>query len=107
MSRSYWERWQWELQERRDLIATQKITVTQLLGSSPAAEIVLPSIYTSMLEDPLVNGETKECYVGRGAFGVVRLQVYQIRVAVKKFLPRSLRDDVLKEVQILSSLCHP
>ena len=26
---------------------------------------------------------------------------------MKEFLPRSLRDDVLKEAQILSSLCHP
>ena len=24
MSRSYWERWQWELQERRELIASQQ-----------------------------------------------------------------------------------
>ena len=47
-------------------------------------------------------------YVGRGAFGVVKLQVFRsMQVAVKELLPRTNRVDVLHEAQILSRLCHP
>ena len=37
-------------------------------------------------------------YIGRGAFAVVQLQIYQgLKVAVKRFLPSTTRVDVDKE----------
>ena len=45
----------------------------------------------SMLTDPLFNGERQECYLGRGSFGLVKLQLYcGIYIAVKELLPRSV-----------------
>ena len=104
MSRTYWERWRWELQERR-----QTLTMTRKNPlSTPVVRLVLPSIDSSMLEDPLINGERKECYAGRGSFGIVRVCVFRgIKVAVKEFLPRTLREDVTKEAHILSSRVTP
>ena len=62
----------------------------------------------SLLKDPLLDGEHKECYIGRGLFGVVRLQEFRgITVAVKEFLPRTVCEDVTNEAHILTSLCHP
>ena len=61
-----------------------------------------------MLEDPVIDGERKESYIGRGSFGIVRLQLYRdMKVAVKEFLPRSLHEDVINEAHILASLSHP
>ena len=49
----------------------------------------------------------QECYVGRGSFGVVKVQSFRgIQVAVKVFLPRSLKADVYTEASILQLLCH-
>ena len=105
MSRTYWERWQWELQERRRLIGCEQIARKNFKKS---IQFVLPRIDPSMLENPPVNGESKECYAGRGSFGIVRVCLFRdIKVVVKEFLPRTLREDVIKEAHILSSLCHP
>ena len=96
MSRTYWERWQWELR------------AGQSFQSTAADKIVLPNIDPSMLEEPLVDGERRDCYAGRGSFGIVRLCLFRnIEVAVKEFLPKTLREDVMKEAHILSSICHP
>ena len=47
-------------------------------------------------------------FVGKGSFGVVKYQTYRgIRVAVKEFLPRTMRESVLKEAAFLVELCHP
>ena len=39
---------------------------------------------------------------------MVKLQLYRgIYVAVKEFLPRSVKEDVKSEAEIFASLCHP
>ena len=76
----------------------------QIYGS---IKFVLPNIDPSMLEDPVVDGRVEESYIGRGSFGIVRLQVYRgIHVDVKEFLPCSLVHDVTNEANLafLSSL---
>ena len=46
--------------------------------------IVVQHINPDLLSDPVTNGKQKEVFVGRGSFGVVRMQVYRgIKVAVK------------------------
>ena len=98
MSRSYWERWRWELQKRKELLG---------LGHSEClhGRSTLLHIDPAMLND-FSNGTST--YVGRGSFGVVKLKSYRgIYVAVKEFLPRTLIDDVIKEAEILSCFSHP
>lgn len=107
MCRTYWERWQWELQVRRDLMINERLT-RRCSQSKQVIKYVPPCIDPSMLEDPLIDGQCKECYVGRGSFGIVRLQVFRgINVAVKEFLPRTLRKDITNEALVLALLCHP
>ena len=106
MSRTYWERWRWELQQRREAMINERMA-TRGCGIQKVS-FVLPNIDPCMLEDPVIEGKSKECYVGRGSFGIVRLQVYRgIQVAVNEFLPRSLPEDVRNEANLLASLCHP
>ena len=46
--------------------------------------------------------------MGRGSFGIVKLQIYRgIHVAVKELLPHSNKEDVRNEAKILAHLCHP
>lgn len=105
MSRTYWERWRWELQMRREAIIRDRTTASK---STAIAKLVVPTIDAHMLEDPIVDGEQKECFLGRGSFGIVRLQMYRdIKVPVKEMLPRTVSEDVTKEALILASLCHP
>ena len=60
------------------------------------------------IKDPLVAGVPQPVYLGRGSFGIVRLQIYRgIDVAVKELLPRAMLTDLMHETQILASLCHP
>lgn len=99
MSRSYWERWRWELQKRKELLGIEHSEC--LHGSKKTVLYVNPA----MLND-LKDGTNT--YVGRGSFGVVKLKVYRgIYVAVKEFLPRTLLDDVIKEAELLSHFSHP
>lgn len=105
MSRTYWERWRWEVRMRREATVSERTTKA---SSTTTTKVLIPNIDPHMLKDPVVNGEAKECFVGRGSFGIVRLQIYRdIKVAVKELLPRTLIDDVTKEAQILASLSHP
>ena len=99
MSRSYWERWRWELQKRKELLGHDR---SKCLDDGKKA---LLHIDPDMLTD-VVNGTTT--YVGRGSFGVVKLKLYRgIYVAVKEFLPRTMLDDVIGEAELLSCFCHP
>lgn len=62
-------------------------------------------IDSSMLLD--TNGKHK-LYIGRGSFGIVRLQLYRgIHVAVKELLPKSVKQDIIHEAEVLARLCHP
>ena len=99
MSRSYWERWRWELQKRKELLGIQHAEC------SHGSKSTLLNINPAMLND-LYNGTNT--YVGRGSFGVVKLKLYRgIYVAVKEVLPCTLLDDVIKEAELLSHFTHP
>lgn len=101
MSRTYWERWQWELQGRRQLMINERAARPK----KQVTKFILPCVDLSMLEDPIIDSERKESYIGRGSFGIVRVQLYRdMKVAVKEFLPRTLCDDVINEANILASL---
>ena len=75
-----------------------------------AREATLPKIHeieVAMLEDPGAHGQHEEHYLGRGSFGVVKLQLYRgVHVAVKEFCSRTIKEDVKKEAGVLASLCH-
>ena len=59
-----------------------------------------------MLHNPTDCDDTSQTYIGRGSFGIVRIQIYRgIKVAVKE-LPRSLVNDVHHEAEILAMFCH-
>ena len=54
---------------------------------------VFQEIDPTMLQNPVQKAA--EHYVGRGSFGIVKVKVFRgILVAVKEFLPRSLKTDV-------------
>ena len=78
MARTYWDRWQWELQKRRECLLEQYRP--QQKGNGAASQTrVLPAVHeisSTDLKDPVVDGVPTEIYVGRGSFSVVRLQQY-------------------------------
>ena len=72
------------------------------------SKITIQEIEPSMLCGPVVNGKKEACYVGLGCFGVVHVQVLLgMLVAVKQYLPWTVKQDVLQEASILSKICHP
>ena len=98
MSRSYWERWRWETQKRME----------PRQGVCGNSNDLLLEIDPSMLINICDEGVT---YLGRGSFGVVKLQTYcGIYVAVKELLPRTCINDVMTEAKKLSQFsilsCH-
>ena len=103
MARSYWERWRWELQKRREaLLDSTRMGQLNVKQAVPNVH----EIDETFLSDPIVNQDPH--YLGRGSFGVVKLQIYRgIHVAVKELLPHSLKEDVRNEAHILAQLCHP
>ncbi len=104
MSRTYWERWRWELEKRKEAMITNSRVSSHKHSLHPVVHEVDPSLLT----DPVVNEKRQEHYLGRGSFGVVRLQLYRgIYVAVKELLPKSVKEDVKHEAEILATLCHP
>lgn len=108
MSRTYWERWQWELQKRKEAIIECKTTRRLYHVKKPTSGCTLPQIDPSMLVEVELPSKSDSSYVGRGSFGIVRVQKYRgILVAVKEYLPNTLSEDVLHEAKILVSLCHP
>ena len=105
MARTYWERWHWELEKRKEALreCRRSQNVSLQLPSS-----TLHEIDPAMLTEPIVEGQQKEHYVGRGSFSVVKAQYYRgCLVAVKRFLGHSLKEDVIKEATIVSKLSHP
>ena len=100
MARSYWERWRWELHQRKEVMQRNK-------GSTRVSRVLhLLEIDETLLLDP-VNGES-EVYVGQGSFAVVKMKVFRgITVAVKDLQPLTILSDIKKEATVLSKLCHP
>lgn len=104
MSRTYWERWRWELEKRKEAILMKSRVSSRVHSLHPVVHEIDPSLLT----DPVVNEKQQEHYIGRGSFAVVRLQLYRgIYVAVKELLPKSVKEDVQNEAEILATLCHP
>ncbi len=81
MSRSYWERWNWELQKRKEEVAVNRGTRSR---SRSPKQHNLYEIDPSMLKDP--KGEEE---IARGSFGVVKLQLYRGIKVVSKELPKN------------------
>lgn len=107
MSRTYWERWHWELEKRKEAVR-ENVWAQKRYHSQAIASDTLYEINPVMLVDPLVNGKRMEYHIGRGSFAIVKLQYYRgIYVAVKRFLVHTVKEDVLREATILSKLCHP
>lgn len=107
MSRSYWERWRWELQKRKE--AVMECKKLQCYGRSSqystGTSTYIHQINPSSLTD--IDVMTTP-YIARGSFSLVKVQKYRdILVAVKEYLPRTISDDVFHEARLLSSLCHP
>ena len=86
MSRSYWERWHWELERKKEYLVQEKRLHRQQSGSSATEIAKVHEIHPDLLQ----NESACEVYVGRGSFGVVRSQIYRrMRVAVKELLPNT------------------
>ena len=87
MCRCYWERWQWELVQRKEKLKKTNEHVP-----------VVSRIDVSLLKNPEVEGSKDSdagVYVGRRSFGIVRIQTFRgINVAVKEFLPHTQAGDV-------------
>ena len=84
-----------------ELQATSRVGLQSI---STASQQHFMEVHSSMLVD--IN--QKQWYAGRGSFGIVKIQEFRgIQVAVKTFLPRSLKCDVYHEASILQRLCHP
>ena len=68
----------------------------------------ISEIDPSLLTNPIVNDKQTESYLGRGAFGIVKLMVYRaMYVAVKQLHVKALLGDVQREAELTASLCHP
>lgn len=110
MVKTYFDRFCWEVEQRE---ADKQNGRSQRPGSTSRSagatgKCAVHEISAKNLEDPIIDGEQKAVYVGRGSFAIVRAQMYRgMKVAVKEFLPRSIKDDLLREVEVLSHLCHP
>lgn len=110
MAKTYWERWRHELEECKEL---QKRNVELLLKHKPSkicSRVHVPRIDRSLLCDPTEFGkcpQPEDVFVGRGSFGVVKVQTYHgITVAVKEFLPRTNKESLEREAEVMCELCH-
>ncbi len=90
-------------------MARERAMMIERRGSSSTVSVTqLHEIDPTLLQDPVRKGSEPEVFIGRGSFGVVKLQVFrQMNVAVKEMLPRTVLSDVLNEARILALLCHP
>ena len=105
MARTYWERWRWEELKRKEIRREISIPLNTALSGTYTDIMIPPQINPGMLNDLSQDFTT---YVGRGSFGIVKLQLYRgIYVAVKQVLPRTFIDDVIAEAKYLMKLSHP
>lgn len=98
MARSYWERWQLELHQRKEAMLQKKESSTLKVPH-------LLEIDHTILHDPI--GDSLESEV-QGSFTVVKMKLFRgIKVADKELQPRTVLSDVRKEAYTLAKLCHP
>ena len=109
MSRSYWERWNWELQKRKESMVSEMMAYRALRGThSNSAVSTFHEIDPRNLQDPEGMEDKMDLWIGRGSFGIVKLQVYRgISVAVKELLPKTLLTDVQHKAAMMMKLCNP
>ena len=71
MLRCYWERCQWELQQRKESMVREKALHCRVTNRKVEQIINIHEIDVDLLCNPLNDqGEEVEVYVGRGSFGV-------------------------------------
>ena len=107
MSRSFWERWQWELRQRKEAMKLERAMTSQRRGhtSRVVTSSVVQEIEHTLLQDPVEKGEL---YIGRGSFGLVKLQMFRgMMVAVKELLPHTLLLDVQNEAVFWQNFAIP
>lgn len=111
MAKTYWERWRYELEERKELQRRNMELHFKHQPSKSCSHVHVPRIDRSLLCNSTEFGESpraEDLFVGRGSFGIVKLQMYHgICVAVKEFLPRTAKESVEREAQLMCELCHP
>lgn len=112
MARTYFDRYCWEVQRRKEAMKREKLaglnTRIQHQCCSKPKDYVFHEISPENLEDPVIDDHQESIYLGRGSFGIVKVQMYRgLKVAVKKFLPRTVREDVKREAYFLAHFCHP
>ena len=103
MMRTFWERWRWELEKRKE-----EFLVNKRIYRVPTSNVTnFHEVDPCLLHNP-GDDEHAECYLGRGSFGIVTLKKYRgIEVAVKQFHIRSSLRDVEHEAKMIACLCHP
>ena len=102
MARSYWERWHWELLQRKEALQRSRG------GTRVSVEPRLLEIDEALLLNPEIELQESEVYVGQGSFGVVKLKLFRgIKVAVKELQPLTMLKDVEHEACNVGKLCHP
>ena len=107
MARTFWERWRWETERRKEALLMSRPHVQRIVSKHSEAK-ALSEIDPALLIHPTLHGEQKECYLGRGSFGIVRLMVYRtMHVAVKYLHIHALKEDVQHEAEMTAALCHP
>ena len=106
MTRTFWERWKWELEKRKEALWLSR--TSNYRQQSTEVKPYISEIDPSLLTNPIVNDKQTESYLGRGAFGIVKLMVYRaMYVAVKQLHVKALLGDVQREAELTASLCHP
>ena len=111
MARTYYDRYCWELHKRKEALKECRLNTLKPQTSDKGKQklvFVHNEIDENNLVDPIVDGKRQPIYLGRGSFGIVRLQIYRgFKVAVKEYLPRTMPDDLKREASFLSRICHP
>ena len=116
MAHTYYDRFCWELHRRKEAQKELRLDALKQLSSNrknnekgkEKSVFLFNEIDEANLEDPVFEGERQEVYLGRGSFCIVKLQMYRgLKVAVKRYLPRTVIDDVKREASFLLHICHP
>ena len=93
MTRTFWERWRWEVEKRKELMLGST-RIGRALHATASPQNLL-EIEPSALR-PISAGTSPNYYLGRGSFGIVTLQMFRgMQVAVKELHTHA------------SNLCHP
>ena len=105
MTITFWERWRWEVEKRKELMLSSTRIGRALHASIP------PQNFSEIDPDALHSkpaGTSSNYYIGRGSFGIASLQMFRgMQVAVKQLHTHAVLEDVQQEAGILANLCHP